>query len=875
MKFNKINQALMIALLSTSAISHSVYAQDESKESISEAKEEIKKEIKEEIKDESAEEQTLAQSLEDKIAYDGYLPVYQDSEDGTALMVIDEAKLNKPFLYFANTVEGVVDAGHFRGGFRQHRLIEMRRVFDRIEIVAMTPRYYFDPDNAISKAANANTSEAVLVSTKIVNEEDGRIAIKLEDVVKNQKLHRVAPMPSSRPEAEKKRFKLGKLSDDKTKIAAIDNFPANTHIVVDYVFENDTPKVRGGNYITDPRYTTISLQHAFIELPDNNFASRRDDPRIGYFGKQFDDLTTDQTFIGRDVINRWHLEKKDPTAAVSDPVEPIVWWIENTTPVEWRDTIRNATLSWNSAFEKAGISNAIEVRIQPDDADWKAEDVRYNVLRWTSSPRPPFGGYGPSVANPLTGQIIASDIMLEYSFMKGRWIAGEMFTDGASSLSSQMPSSLGDDAAQYCSLGHELNAGLLFGEYASLAKGMGDIEKDKLLRQAMHYLILHEVGHTLGLNHNMKASQLHGHDEAHDASVTQGILAGSVMDYPAVNFAPDGVSQGDFYTEKPGPYDDWAIEYGYSTALADPEAEEKRLQAILSRSAEPELAFGNDADDMRAPGRHLDPRINIFDMSGDAVEYARDRFGLIKSTATEIKDKTLADNRSHNDLAVGVNAVFGEFARQASVVSRYVGGVYVDRTFVGQEGYEQPFTPVPKALQQRAMQTLNEFVFAPNAIETMEPLFAYIQRQRRGFDNMGKNEDPKPHKMLLGAQKNVLTHLLHPAVQMRMSDTALYGNEYSLEQMMGELTKGIFEADIKRDVNSYRRNLQTEYVEQLIKISGLEKASNYDHLAKAAALYELNRISDLVDNSRGDRASKVHKFYLTDRIERAFHKSRS
>jgi hypothetical protein len=467
--------------------------------------------------------------------------------------------------------------------------------------------------------------------------------------------------------------------------------------------------------------------------------------------------------------------------------------------------------------------------------------------------------------------------MLEYSFMKGRWITAQMFTDGATTLGEEMPESLHDHehTGHVCSLGHQLNAGMLFGQYASLAKGMGDIERDKLLKQSMYYLILHEVGHTLGLNHNMKATQLHDHRTAHDASVTNGILAGSVMDYPSVNFAPDGMEQGDFYSEKPGPYDDWVIEYGYSTALPDADAEEARLNTILSRSKEPELAFGNDADDMRAPGRHLDPRINIFDMSSDAVAYARDRFGLIRSTATELKDKTLADNRSHNDLVIGVNAVFGEFARQAAVVSRYIGGVYVDRAFVGQEGYERPFTPVEKAKQQEAMRTLSEFVFAPNAIETMEPLFAYIQRQRRGFDHFGRNEDPKPHAMLLGAQKNVLAHILHPAVQTRMSDTALYGNEYSLEQMMGDLTTAIFDADIKRDVNSYRRNLQTEYVEQLIKISGLEKASKYDHLAKAAALYELNRIQDMVDNNRGNRASKVHKFYLTDRINRAFHKSQA
>ena len=858
MKTTKFNKTLLATMVAGMLVIPSAMAEEKGKKA-----------------DKKKEKTTLAETLKKKTAFDGFLPIYQDKKTGDSLLVIEQGQLDKPFLYFAQTVEGALDAGHFRGSFRQHRLIELRRVFDRIEVVAMTPRYKFDSDNAISKAANANVSEAVLVSTKIVKEEDGKIAIKLDDIVENEKLHRISPMPSADPKADKKRFKVGKLSKNKTKISSIDNFEQNTHVVVDYVFENGTPKVRGGNEITDPRYTTVKLQHAFIELPESNFKPRRDDSRVGYFGKQFDDLTSDQTFIGKDIINRWHLEKKDPTAAVSDPVKPIVWWIENTTPLEWRDTIRDATLAWNSSFEKAGISNAIEVRIQPDDADWKADDVRYNVLRWTSSPRPPFGGYGPSVANPLTGEIISSDIMLEYSFMKGRWITAQMFTDGASSLETPMPESLSQDEMHYCSLGHELNAGMLFGQYANLANGMGDIEKDKLLRQSMYYLILHEVGHTLGLNHNMKATQLHDHKDAHNPEITKGILAGSVMDYPSVNYAPVGMKQGDFYTEKPGPYDDWAIEYGYSQALADPKAEEARLEKILSRSAEPELAFGNDADDMRAPGRHLDPRINIFDMSSKAVEYARDRFELIKDTSTKLKDKTLAEGRSHHDLVIGANAVFGEFARQAAVVSRYIGGVYVDRTLVGQEGYQQPFTPVEVERQKRAMQTLSEYVFAPDAIENMEPLFAYLQRQRRGFDHFGKNEDPKPHRMLLGAQKNVLQHVLHPNVLMRLSDSALYGNEYSVEQMMAELSDAVFKADQKSNINSYRRNLQTEYVEQLIKISGLEKPSRYDNFSKATALYELKEILERVDRSRGDRASKIHRSYIKDRINRAFHKSKA
>ncbi|MFC3121983.1 zinc-dependent metalloprotease [Agaribacter flavus] len=832
----------------------------------------------EDKKDESKEKDkpSLSETLEKQTSYEGFIDIYRDKKDGAGLVVIDEADLNKPFLHIVSTADGVVSAGTFRGHYRDTQLIEFRRYFNRIEVISKTPRYFFDEDNAISKAADANTSESVLISTEIKHEEDGKIAFSLQSLVKNENLHRVAPMPASDPKVDKNRFKVGKFSKDKSKIIEIDNFPENTHIVVDYVYENATPKVYGGDEIADQRYTTLSIQHAFVKAPENDFTPRRDDPRVGYFTQQFDDLTTAETANFRDVINRWHLVKKDPNAAISDPVEPITWWIENTTPVEWRDTIKNAALAWNQSFEKAGFSNAIAVKIQPDDAEWSADDVRYNVLRWTSSPRPPFGGYGPSVAHPETGQILAADIMLEYSFMTGRWLASEMFTDGASNFATHLPQLSQDHQdVHLCSLGHNLQLGKTFANFAGLTQGMGDIEKDRLLRQSMHYLILHEIGHTLGLNHNMMATQLHSPEEAHDIEITQGILAGSVMDYPSVNYAPVGKPQGDFYTEKPGPYDDWVIEYGYSVALDDPEKEEQRLNKILARSTEPELAFGNDADDMRAPGRHVDPRINIFDMSSDAISYAGERVTLIEDVATKLKDKLLVDGRSHNDLVVGANILFSELSRQSSVVSRYVGGVYLNRAFVGQDGYTQPLTPVPAEDQKRAMTLLNDELFAPDALAEMENMFAYLQRQRRGFDGFGRDESPKIHQMLLGTQKRVLDHLLHPNVTMRLTDTALYGNEYSVDAMLSDLTDGIFKEDAKSIVNSYRRNLQIEYLNRLLAMSGLEKPSQHDFITQGTAVSELRRIKDMVNSRRGDNASKIHKAFIRDLINRAFHKSNS
>ncbi len=149
------------------------------------------------------------------------------------------------------------------------------------------------------------------------------------------------------------------------------------------------------------------------------------------------------------MINRWHLVKKDPSAAISEPVEPIVFWIENTTPVEIRETVRDATLAWNEAFEAAGFRNAVVVKVQPDDAKWDAGDIRYNVLRWTSSPQPPFGGYGPSFTNPRTGQILGADIMLEYVYLTNRLSQDKLFSTAALSLESAEDST---DATAYICL---------------------------------------------------------------------------------------------------------------------------------------------------------------------------------------------------------------------------------------------------------------------------------------------------------------------------------------------------------------------------------------------------------------------------------------
>ncbi len=552
---------------------------------------------KEETSQAAKLDSAFTKAVKSSTSYEGLFTVYQDTVTGKTHLAIRPEQLDKEFIYFTYTENGVVVAGQFRGRFRDNKVFTIRRRFERIELVTLNDNFYFDPDNALARAETANISQAVMASQKIVGVQDstGVILIESDGLFLTETLARVKPIspPGARPGT---RFTLGNLSKDKTHIRAVRNYPLNTDIVVDYVYDNSSPVNGGGPDVTDPRYVTITVQHSLIEMPENGFQPRFDDPRVGYFTQQVTDLTSTSATPYRDLVNRWQLVKKNPDAALSEPVEPITFWIENTTPRHIRGIVKDGVLQWNRAFEKAGFKNAVQVKIQPDDAEWDAGDIRYNVLRWTSSPRPPFGGYGPSFVNPRTGQILGADIMLEYSFLTRRLNFESVFSSAA--LESPVSELLGED--EYCVLGNHLQMSNLFGLTTNRVLGVDEVENSELLTDATYFLMLHEVGHTLGLNHNMKSSQMLAPEKINDVKFTrENGLTGSVMDYPAVNVVGDKRRQGQYYTTVPGPYDIWAIQYGYSPGDSNPKKEARRLSDIASRSTEPALAFGNDADDMR------------------------------------------------------------------------------------------------------------------------------------------------------------------------------------------------------------------------------------------------------------------------------------
>ena len=241
---------------------------------------------------------------------------------------------------------------------------------------------------------------------------------------------------------------------------------------------------------------------------------------------------------------------------------------------------------------------------------------------------------------------------------------------------------------------------------------------------------MHEVGHTLGLTHNMKASQLFTPEELYDAAFIEGkALTGSVMDYAGINLTPDRSKQGQFYDMALGPYDIWAVQFGYT-----PFKDDKEMEDLLSRSTEPELIFGNDADDMRSPGKAIDPRVMTGDLSNDQISYSIDRFNLVSDMMKKIKNKFSKEGETYEDLRRAYYTLNSQAARAGDVISRFIGGVYVDRSTIGQEGGTKPYTPVSKTDQKRAMNALSNYVFSPNAFDHPNEIYNYLAKQRRGFD---------------------------------------------------------------------------------------------------------------------------------------------
>lgn len=805
--------------------------------------------------------------LERKRPYPGLIDFYRDIQTGELFMELSEEQFGEEFIYFSYTMDGSRrDGMRMAGLLDDNAIISFRRRFRHVDVIRRNTDYVMDADSTLARSAGTNVPFTVLASLEVVSERrrGGRVMVRANDLFMTNSLVRVGQASAL---GRAMNVRPGTLNARKTNIRSIRNYEDNTEIVTEFVF--DWSRANSPETSSD---ATI-VQHTFVRMPDDGFTPRRADPRIGYFTERRTNLTRIDGSPVDDLIQRWRLEKQDPDAAVSDVVTPITFWIENTTPVEYRPVIRDAVLSWNPLFEAAGLRNALRVEIQPDDAQWDAGDVRYNVIRWIASPTPIFGGYGPRFTNPLTGEILGADIVIEHAAVQ-RWTRTAGLFPAAADPDGTAASEFADTAladtslppmhSDLCAAGVHMAEAATFARLASATHAGSEADVQAIIQQGLSWMVAHEVGHTLGLTHNMMGAYF-GSLDGLSGPGAQHHLSASVMDYPGVNISAAGDAQGPFFPGLPGPYDAWAIRFGYDPAMEDAQAR----SALLARSTEPGHVFANDADAVRTPGRGIDPRVNAYSLSTDPIGFATRQADLARTTIATLADTVPQTGDTWAETRSAFGVLMGMWAQSGGIISRYVGGVYVDRSVVGQSGAASaPFVPVPASEQRRAMRALGDTVFGPGAYDFPPDLIARLQPERRGFDALREAEEPLMQAYVRNMQNAVLTHLLHPRVLNRLTDSLSYGGDYSTQAMLRDLTREVFAGDPWGRPDVFRRNLQIQYVDRLIAV---EDSSSLQHVPTVAVHETLRRIRQM--NSGPDfwldSETRAHRRYIRERVSAA------
>ena len=763
-------------------------------------------------KEDEEKEQTISEFIEEGEfeLIEGLFDIYYETEEDTYYTVVNEEDLSKEFIYFYYIISGAQAGGASGGDMGDSSVLEFRKFKDDLALYKKNTIFNYDQSNNISKSTLTNILESFVGRFEVkINEED-KYLINIDKLFLGEMLVGLTP---PKEYAEYYSLILGRIDDKKTYISRVKNYPKNTSIEVTYGFFNPSPKA-SVDAVPDARYSSIVARHMFVEMPDSDYEPRVADQRIGYFSTKITDLSTYDYFKGKDLINRWRLIKKDPSAELSEPVNPIVFWVENSTPEEIKPFVVEAIELWNIAFEKAGFKNAVVAKIQPDDAEWDAGDVQYNVIRWASTPSPRYSGYGPSVANPRTGEMIAADIVQEFNSI---------------------------------SYGYRLR------------KIWGYDEENDPLRQWIVSLTLHDIGHTLGLRHNFKASWLYDATEIHDKSITGNNHIGSVMDYDPINIAPEGVQQGNYFPTEPGPYDIWAITFGYTQEMSDADR-----QSLLAQSTKPEFIFGTDDDAMGSPGGNTDPRNKRYDMSSDPITYTVQRLQIIDNKINELPEIFNEPGSTYTELKATFDSLLRDKGRFAESIAIQIGGVYSNRLVVGQESGMTPFEVVPYKEQKRAMKALNEHLFANDAFVFSPEILKLLQSEKRAASYGNSDDDPKIHDRVLRMQTSALSFILHPRVMKRLTNSSKYGNEYLPNEVLQDIFDGIF---VAREIpNTFKMNLQSAYVDGLINAMSDER---YDEISRSAIFNSLLKIRNYSNSSYGNKMVKGHFDYLNWKINSA------
>jgi hypothetical protein len=637
------------------------------------------------------------------------------------------------------------------------------------------------------------------------------------------------------------------------------------------------------------------------------------DERVGYFVSAIKDFSRDtaESFFVR-FVNRWRLEKRYPGAARSEPVKPIVYYIDRTVPNEWRPWVRAGILEWNRAFEEAGFRNAIQVFDAPDDTLWNAEDARYSTVRWTATNRSVYA-VGPSNVDPRTGEILNADVLVSAAWIQTwRGESGEYAAPQTSVRSAFLEDSAAGGVngdAHLCSLGEGMRRqstvarALLAGRTDA---GDAGLAARQYIGQALKALIMHEIGHTLGLRHNFRGSAGVTRAQLADRAYTQAHGLGvSVMDYSPPALSLDPRKQGDYYASTIGSYDRWAIRYGYTQlgttepaaamgkgagAMAPdwmPEVEVKALRSIAAEAADPAHLYGTD-EDAGFGGLGLDPTVSRYDQTDDPLGWARDRVALINRLFDSLPTRMVAPGQGYARLRAAFTDLLNDRWYATLVTTKYLGGAMTARDHRGDPSARPAFVTVPAAVQRQALAFITEagfgeqtYRFSPALLNQLGP-----DRWRHWGSTPGADGriDFPLHDWALAQQSALLGQLLDPVALSRIRDAELRAKDaeptVTIPELFATLTAATWaeigypgaggKPGISRNITSVRRDLQRLYLNSLIRmiVNPLPDTPEDARTLARATLAELGAELDRALVRRGVELDTYTRAHLVDSRER-------
>jgi hypothetical protein len=638
------------------------------------------------------------------------------------------------------------------------------------------------------------------------------------------------------PEFYRKRFKVSRLDEKRSYIDSLRSYPQNIEARhVKTYFAKAAPSNGSLGSIS------IEINNSMILLPEEPMKRRYFDRRVGWFARgQVDYGLAAQESKTIRYLDRWRLEVKEEDIAkyeageLVEPKKQIVYYVDRATPKQWVPFIKQGIEDWQVAFEAAGFKNAIIAKDPPtkeEDPEWSPEDVRYSVVRYLASPIP--NANGPHVSDPRSGEILESDINWYHNVMT-------------------------------------LLRNWYFVQTAAInpdARGVGF--KDEVMGRLVRFVSSHEVGHTLGLPHNMGSSVAYPVDSLRSASFTKKYgTAPSIMDYARFNYVAQPGDEGVALMPDIGIYDKHAIKWGYKPLL-DKTAEEEKSTLdswILKHADDPMYRFGH-----QQVGDVVDPSSQTEDLGDDAIKASTYGIANLKRIVPKLIEWTAEDGKNYDDLETLYGQVLSQYNRYMGHVSNNIGGVYEHHKTYEQEG--AVYTHVSKEHQKNCMNFLQQELFQTPDWMMDNNLFAKIEYS-------GSIE------RIRRMQERTLNNMLRLGKMARLIENeTMNGSEaYSLLEMMRDLRRGIWsELRSGRKIDTYRRNLQKAHIDRLAYLMTAENEKKKPEFGgyqkstvvntsqsdiRSVARAELNILKREIKSATGRISDSMSKYHLQDAVER-------